>query len=87
MFSFFRQNLNCGDTVFMVSARAVSEWVIDEIISAGHSHLLKLKKGTDSFCLVEQSRIGKDIFLSKDEAIKETEKQKDEQGRKIFKKI
>ncbi len=85
MLSFFRQGLNRGDKVYIVDG-GVSSWDVDDVISAGHSALYKLKKG-DSFCMFEQSRIGKDVFTSKEDALKELERRKDGKDKKVFKKL
>ena len=85
MLFFFKQCLNCGDKVYIVDG-GVSSWEVSEVISAGHSQLYKLKKG-ESFCMYEQSRIGKDVFTSKGDALKELERRKDGKDKKIFKKL
>ncbi len=71
----FGKTPDVGDTVYIVNQGSVSDWSVAELVRAGHSLLYKLKK-EDSFCVYEQSRLGKDMFVSKEDALKELSKKK-----------
>ncbi len=84
----FKTFLDVGTNVYLVNGPALSPWTVSEVISAGHSPLYKLQKdGTDSFCILESSRLGKDMFLDRDDALAEFERRHSENGKAIRKKI
>ena len=88
MFSRFRPLLDVGSVVYLVSDNTVSEWFVNEVVSAGHSCLYKLKKNdSSSFCMFDVSRMGKDLFSNRDDALKELERRLDDKGKKFRKKI
>ena len=66
-----------GDTVYMVSASTVSDWVVTEVTGSRHSLFYKLQKGSqDSFIVCDKARIGSDVFINKADALRELSKRK-----------
>lgn len=87
---FWKAPLSVGTTVYVIDeiSASVSSWKISEVTSAGHSCIYRLiKSDGSSFCLFESSRLGKDYYIKREQAIKELERRINDPREKIHKKI
>ena len=68
-----KARLNAGDTVYEISpSNTISEWIVKSVSKSGLFFTYTLtKKDGDSFCTYDSSSLGKDIFKSADNAVRE----------------